>query len=80
MPVAHNHNPSYSEAEIWRFEVRSQPGQVVRPYLEKTLHKRTGEVAQVVGSEFKAQYSKKKKKLLYITSAFGGFSFKEFAF
>jgi hypothetical protein len=35
----------------------------VRPYLEKTHHKkRTGRVAQGVGPEFKPQYCKKKKK------------------
>jgi hypothetical protein len=35
----------------------------MRPYLEKTHHKkRTGGVAQDVGPEFKPQYSKKKKK------------------
>jgi hypothetical protein len=34
---------------------------LARPYLEKTLHKkRAGGVAQVVGPEFKPQYSKKK--------------------
>jgi hypothetical protein len=35
----------------------------VRPYLEKTHHKkRAGGVAQDVGPEFKPQYHKKKKK------------------
>jgi hypothetical protein len=35
----------------------------LRPYLEKTHHKeRAGEVAQSVGTEFKHQYCKKKKK------------------
>jgi hypothetical protein len=34
----------------------------MRPYLEKTLHKRAGGVAQGVGPEFKPQYRKKKKK------------------
>jgi hypothetical protein len=33
----------------------------VRPYLEKTLHKK-GLVAQGVGPEFKPQYRKKRKK------------------
>jgi hypothetical protein len=33
----------------------------MRPYLEKTLHKkRAGRVAQGVGPEFKSQYHKKK--------------------
>jgi hypothetical protein len=33
----------------------------MRPYLEKTLHKkRAGGVAQDVGLEFKSQYCKKK--------------------
>jgi hypothetical protein len=35
----------------------------IRPYLEKTLHKkRVGAVAQGVGPEFKPQYHKKRKK------------------
>jgi hypothetical protein len=36
----------------------------VRPYLEKTLHKkRAGGMAQGEGPEFKPQYSKKKKTM-----------------
>jgi hypothetical protein len=36
---------------------------MVRPYLEKTHHKkRAGEVAEGEGPEFKPQYRKKKKK------------------
>jgi hypothetical protein len=43
------------EAEIRRTTVQSQPG-LVRPYLEKTQHKkRDGGVAQGVGPEFKPQ-------------------------
>jgi hypothetical protein len=35
----------------------------LRPYFEKTYHKkRTGRVTQDVGPEFKLQYCKKKKK------------------
>jgi hypothetical protein len=40
--VAHAYNPSYSEAEIRRIKVRSQPGQIILqdPILQKTLHKK----------------------------------------
>jgi hypothetical protein len=43
--------------------VQNQQGKVfMRPYLEKTHHKkRAGGVTQGVGSEFKPQYHKKKK-------------------
>jgi hypothetical protein len=34
----------------------------VRPYLEKTLHKKAGGVAQGVGPEFKPHSNAKKKK------------------
>jgi hypothetical protein len=38
---AHTCNPIYSEAEIRRISVQSQPGQIVkRPYLEKMHHKK----------------------------------------
>jgi glutamine amidotransferase-like uncharacterized protein len=40
----------------------------VRPYLEKTLHKKGGGVAQGVGPEFKPQYCKKKKKKVNVCS------------
>jgi hypothetical protein len=44
----------------------------VRPYVgekkkKKTSQKRTGEVAQDVGPEFKPQYHKKKKKKEFYT-------------
>jgi hypothetical protein len=56
--VAHTCNPSYSEAEIRRIAVRSQPGQIVRETLsQKTLHKKkAGGVPQEEGPEFKPQY------------------------
>jgi hypothetical protein len=41
--------------------VQSQPRQIVRPYLQKTYKKRTVEVSQGGGPEFKSQYRKKKK-------------------
>jgi hypothetical protein len=46
------------EAEIWRKSVQSQAGQIVlRPYLEKTLHKqRAGGMAQGGSPEFKPKY------------------------
>jgi hypothetical protein len=52
------------KAEIRRIAVRSQPEQIVPQYLIlKTLHRnRAGGVAQGEGCEFKAQYTKKKKK------------------
>jgi hypothetical protein len=52
------------EAEIRRIAVRSQPRQIVHETLpqENPSQKRAGEVAQSVGSEFKPQYRKKKKK------------------
>jgi hypothetical protein len=50
------------EAEIRRIAVRSQPWQIVsmRPYLEKTHHKkRAGGVTHGIRPEFKPQYQKK---------------------
>jgi hypothetical protein len=37
--VAHTYTPTIQEAEIRRIAVGSQPGQFVRPYLEKAHHK-----------------------------------------
>jgi hypothetical protein len=43
VPVAHTCNPSYSEAEIWRIAVQSQPGQIVyKTYLEKSPSQNKG--------------------------------------
>jgi hypothetical protein len=54
--VAHTCNPSYSEAEISRIEVQSQPRQIVpRDPVSKKK-----KVAQDVGPEFKPQYCKNK--------------------
>jgi hypothetical protein len=53
------------EAEIRRIMVQSQPGQIVLETLsgKKLITKMgAGRVAQGVGSEFKPQYQKKKKK------------------
>jgi hypothetical protein len=52
------------EAEISRIRVQSQPGQIVCETLsgKNPSQKRAGGVAQGVGSEFKPQYHKKKKK------------------
>jgi hypothetical protein len=60
--VAHTCNPSYSGGrESGRSQFKVSPG---RPYLKKkTPQKRTGGVAQGVGSEFKPQYHQKKKKI-----------------
>jgi acyl-CoA synthetase (AMP-forming)/AMP-acid ligase II len=62
--VAHTCNPSYSEAEIRRIEVGSQPRQIVCETLSRKnlSQNRAGGVAQGVGPEFKPQYYKKKKK------------------
>jgi hypothetical protein len=51
------------EAEIMRIEFPSHPqAEFERPYLGKNLsQKRTGEVAQGVGPEFKPQYCKNTK-------------------
>jgi hypothetical protein len=50
------------EAQIRRIAVQSQPGQTVRPYLEKNpSQKRAVGVAQGIGPEFKSQYCKKPK-------------------
>jgi hypothetical protein len=55
---------SYSEAEIRRITIQSQPGQIVCETLpQKTpSQKWAGGVAQCVGPEFKPQYRKKKRK------------------
>jgi hypothetical protein len=50
------------EAEIKRIAVQSQPGRIVRSYLENTLHKKGLVEWLKVGPEFKPQYLKKKKK------------------
>jgi hypothetical protein len=65
VPVAHACNPSYSGGRDQEDQgSKPNPGkQFMTPYLEKNLHKkRAGGVAQDVGSEFKLQYYKKKKK------------------
>jgi hypothetical protein len=52
-------------AEIRRIKVQSQPWQIVQETLSRkylTQKKRAGEVAQVVGPEFKPQCHIKKKK------------------
>jgi hypothetical protein len=61
--VAHTCNPSYSEAEIRRTVVASEPRQVVLKTLSQKnpTQKRAGGVAQGVGPEFKLQHAKKKK-------------------
>jgi hypothetical protein len=57
------------EAEIRKITVGSQPWQIVffrDPILKKTHHNnRAGRVAQGVGPEWKPQYYKKKKKILF---------------
>jgi hypothetical protein len=57
--VAHSCNPSHSGSRD-----QSQPGQIVQEILfrKHPSQKRTGEVVQGVGPEFKPQYCKKKKK------------------
>jgi hypothetical protein len=61
--VAHAYNPRYSRGQEDRCSKPTQANNWRDPYLKTTHHKkRTGEVAQGVGPEFKPWYSKKKKK------------------
>jgi hypothetical protein len=63
--VAHIYNPSYSEGRDQE-NCGSKPAWAnisARSYLKKKpFKKRSAEVAQGVGPEFKPQYHKKKKK------------------
>jgi hypothetical protein len=55
--VAHACNSSYSGGKD-QDDIKSQPRQIARSYLEKSHpKKRAGGVAQGVGPEFKSQYS-----------------------
>jgi hypothetical protein len=66
MPRAHACNPSYSGGRDQE-DCGSKPARAnrsVRPYLEKTYHKkRASGVAQGVSPEFKTQVLQKKKKV-----------------
>jgi hypothetical protein len=59
------------EAEIRRILVQSQPRQIFhKTYLKKTHHKkRTGGVAQGLGSEFKSQPPSPKKEIEHIVTS-----------
>jgi hypothetical protein len=61
-PVAHAYNPSYSGGRD--HAVQGQSGQIVHKTLSQknSSLKRAGGVAQGIGSEFKSQYLKKKKR------------------
>jgi hypothetical protein len=59
-PVAHACNHSYSEAEIRRIAVQSQPGQIVRTYLGKAHHNKGG--VSLLSSSPSTTKKKKKKQ------------------
>jgi hypothetical protein len=62
--VAHTYILATQEAEIRRMEVRHQPGQIVLKTLSQKnpSQKKAGGVAQDVGTKFKPQHCKKKKR------------------